>query len=146
MRVVVTVLISRLLLAALSALPAEMEGQRRSDQPSKVAQQLVLQRAQLIRCTYYEKPQNNRRQVSFTRPTDIQHVCNWILQYAWPPIDRRDTGAVIPRGGFDIYENANDPEPAFRVSVFAITTRAQPQIVHVSDADWQKFLSLIPSK
>ena len=135
---VVVILVACSLIAAASG-----------DEPAPSLERL--QRAPLIRCIILTRDYQGfqTREVTFTDAAQINRVRAWIQQFAWPPIDTRTTGSVMPRGQFDVFDRADAAKPAFTVYVYGTTFRAQPgitPIIHVTNENWQKFLSLIPRK
>jgi hypothetical protein len=132
------------LCVVLALLPCGLIAADASNEPAPSLERL--QRAPLIRCVINEFRSGQRREVTFTDSAQLERVRAWIQQYAWPPIDRRTTGNVMPRGHFAVFDRADAAKPAFIVPVYGVTTRTEPQITHVTNENWQKFLSLIPPK
>jgi hypothetical protein len=126
-----------------AAEPRGAGNQRQSD-PAALLERL--QRARLIRCEVYEGPRKAPREVSFTDGAQLQRVKAWIQRYAWPPIDPNTVGSVMPRVVFSVFEGADGKEPGFTIQVYCGASRAQPSPIHVSNDDWQKFISLMPTK
>ena len=104
---------------------------------------MQLQRSQLIEAAIFDLGTSNFRTVFVSDSAVLVRVRSWIREYAWPPIDPNTTGAVAPRGYFTIFEGASETSSAFRIYVYGSTSRAKPQIVHVSKEDWQTLLALL---
>ena len=105
-----------------------------------------LESAGRIDVVVYDFDSRNERTVRIHDPKMLANVRAWIRSHAWPPIDLNTTGNVMPRGYFNVFDQASGTSPTFQIYALAVTTRSEPQVIHVSSNDWQMLLSLIPSR
>ena len=117
----------------------------KSQQSDPVPDIELLRKASLIRVTVIEA-HDATRQVAFQKPAQRERVRAWILQYAWPPVDLNTIGSVQGRGYFEVFTRSTDKNPALTIHIFGSKSRAEPENVHVTKENWQKFLSLLPPK